>query len=264
MSSSFSIITTSSNYNLEFPVLPKSKSPSTVPIYIKLLSGDLIHLQVTRNISQYDFYEIVYRHLSGLPEYHSIQLINLILYRTFDDGKDNQLLEHISLLLCPKNDEIFPLFIEPFPFYLDFCNEDIRLTDDSINTYVVINLHIRDKTKSYLEDKIFSQDYLLRCPMSQGDLFIPQIWSMDHITVQNMHFSNFGDWGYIDNPDPDLVINDITQLVSDFTRETPYFFMGATHGLHRVSVLNKLLGDDFEQLMKFYISDNNDNSDDDE
>jgi hypothetical protein len=87
---------------------------------------------------------------------------------------------------------------------------------------------------------------------------------MDHITVQNMHFSNCGDWGYIDNPDPDLVINDITQLVSDFTRETSYFSMGTTHGLHRVSVLNRLLGDDFDHLMKFYISDNNDNSDDDE
>jgi hypothetical protein len=244
---------TSSNYDFRFPFLSKFKTPPKIPISIKLLSGDLIHLEITQNTTLFDFYEIVYKHLSDLPEYSSVQYTDLILYRTIDE-EQTEILEHISKVLSPNNGEIFLLLINPFPFSIYFCNESIRLTDNSSNEYVVISLSIEDKTKSYPENKILGQDYLLRRPTSKDDRFIPQIWSMDHINVRHMHFNNFGDFGYIENPDPSLVISDITRLVSDFINETPYFFTGTTHGFRRASILYKLLGDDFDRLMNMFLS----------
>ena len=253
MASSFSQTSTSSKYDFEFPFLSKFKTPSNIPISIKLISGDLIHLELAPNTTLFDFYEIVYKHLSGLPEYSSVKYTDLILYRTIDQ-EQTEILEHISKVLSPKNDEMFLLFIEPFPFSIYFCNESIHLKDDSSNEYVVISLSIEDKMKSYPENKILGQDYLLHRPTSKGDLFIPRIWSMEHINVRRMHFSNFGDWGYIENPDQSLVINDPTRLVSDFIRETPYFFTGTTHGFRRAGVLYRLLGDDLVRVMNMFLS----------
>jgi hypothetical protein len=108
--------------------------------------------------------------------------------------------------------------------------------------------------KSYPENKVLTKDYLVRRPTSKGDLFIPHIWSMDHINVQHMRFGRWDDVGYIENPDPSLVINDPTRLVSDFIRETPYFFTGTTHGFRRSGVLYKLLGDDLVRVMNIFLS----------
>jgi hypothetical protein len=255
MASSSFQISTSSNYDSEFSFLSKFKTPPKIPISIKLLSGDLIHLELAPHTTLFDFYEIVYKHLSGLPEYHSIRYTDIILYRTVDE-ENTELLEHISKVLSPTIDEIFHLFIEPFPFSIYFCNEDIRLTGNNSEQYVVINLSIEDNTKSYPDNKITNKDFILRRPTSKADRFIPQIWSIDHVDVQHMRFTNFGDWGYIQNPNPDLVINDPTRLVSDLIRENPYFFTGTTHGFRRAGVLYKLLGDNFDRLMKMYLSDN--------
>lgn len=230
-----------------------ASSFSKIPISIKLLSGDLIHLEITQNTTLFDLYEIVYTHLSGLPEYSSVQYNDLILYRTIDE-EQTEILEHNSKVLSPNNDEIFLLFINPFPFSIYFCSENIRLTDNSSNEYVVISLSIEDKRKSYPENKILGQDYLLRRPTSKGDLFIPQIWSMDHINVRRMHFSNVGDFGYIENPARSLVISEPIRLVSDFISETPYFFTGTTHGYRRSCTLYKLLCDDLVRLMNMFLS----------
>lgn len=232
-----------------------SKTPPKIPISIKLLSGDLIPLELTQNTTLFDFYEIVYKHLSSLPEYSSVQYTDLILYRTIDD-EQNEILEHISKVLSPINNEIFSLLINPFPFSIYLCDENIRLTDNNNNQYVVINLSIEDNTQSYPDNKIFNQDFILHRPTSKCDLFIPKIWSMEHINVRRMNFTNFDDFGYIENPDPSLIINDPGRLVSNFIRETPYFSTGTTHGIRRSGVLYKLLFDKLEYVMKTYISDN--------
>ncbi len=257
MASFISLAPTSSNYDLEFPSLPRKKQSSPFYVYVKNMSGDLFDFEITKNISHFDFYKIVYQYLSSLPDYQSLDFTDLILYRCGDGEKENQLLDHRPLCLNPKKDEIFIMFIEPLPslsIYADFTNESIELSDNSGTDYRVICLSIQDTRKSYPDNRLLIQDYLVRCPTSEDDLLNPQIWSMDHINVTNMRFGRWEDIGSIDNPDPSLVINDPTQLIVGFTLYNPYFSDKDFEGFRRHQIFYSEMRKNFDHLMRFYLT----------
>jgi hypothetical protein len=231
-----------------------------------MLSGYLIHFNITRRTTQYEFYELVYNYLSNLSEYNSIKLTDLILYRMSETEKENELLQNEPFYLCPKMDQIFILFLErlpPISIYGYFCNESCDLTDDSGIDYKVISLNIYDKTKQYPENKLLTQEYLVRRPTSENDILIPQIWSMDNIIVKYMRYDRWEDIGYIENPNPSLIINDLPNLTFEFIYKHPYFSMGTPEGFRRRGVFIKLIYKDLIRLMKYYLTGSDSDSDSD-
>jgi hypothetical protein len=263
MDSSFSVNSSSPNYNLDFPRLPRKNTRSTVPIMIKMLSGDLICIEITRNTTCTNLYDFIYQYLRGFEEFQSLKFIDLMLYREGDEEKDNKLLEHNSLLVCPKKDELFLLYIESYYFNVNLSDETVLLIDNNENLYHMINISIVHKSESSPDEMFSSQDYIVRRPTSKGDLFIPQIWSKNHIKLRSMYFhhtdiiENYNSALLIDNPDPSLVITNITHLVSDFISNTPYFNTKITHGLQRIGRLYKQLSTNWNKLMEFYFPNKN-------
>ncbi len=95
------------NYNIDFPSLPLQSSVSSlVPVSIKKLSGDMISIIISSDITIKQFYEFVWR---LIPERIALQCLDL-----FRIGSEDPLLP-TSIPLYPQKDEVFVISIEIHP-----------------------------------------------------------------------------------------------------------------------------------------------------
>jgi hypothetical protein len=110
---SFSVILFSPEYDLHFPVLPGLKKLYSIPIYVKLMSGDLIRFIVASNCNNFDLYGVVLYYLDSLSDNDSICENDFVIFRSLKDERENEIIERTPFNLHPKENEVFYLFIEP-------------------------------------------------------------------------------------------------------------------------------------------------------
>jgi hypothetical protein len=110
---SFSIVPFSSEYDFHFPVLLGLKTSYCIPIYVKMMSGELIRFIVSINCTNVILYLVVLYYLNSLSEYESICEYDYILYRILNNEKENEIIQMNAFYLYPKQDEVFFIFIEP-------------------------------------------------------------------------------------------------------------------------------------------------------
>jgi hypothetical protein len=107
---SFSIILFSPEYDLHFPVLPGLKKSYSISIYVKMLSGNLIPFIVPSNCNNSHLYGVVLYHLNLLSEYECICYDDFFLFRS--SNEENEIIKYAPFPLYPKENEVFYLFIE--------------------------------------------------------------------------------------------------------------------------------------------------------
>jgi hypothetical protein len=106
----FYIDISSTQYDTDFPLLPHGKhSPSLLPISIKMLTGDLLMLDIPSTMLNTMLYDIVIDHL--LPSCGPLDVSDLMLYRM-----NGNLIMYDPFVLCPAYNDVFMALIEPFPF----------------------------------------------------------------------------------------------------------------------------------------------------
>jgi hypothetical protein len=219
------------------------KTESCVPIVsvvIKMLSGDLIQLNIAADITQRQFYKIVN------DRYSSYHRAELILYR-MSSVEDDLILFQTDRSLQPQEGEIFCLFIEPFPFSIYFTTECVA-SDRNQTAYFIAEMTINDddETKSNLiEEKL-----LIRTPRYQGDLFIPAIYHMKDIEIIRTEHNGYGcSKSLIENPTYNLSFSDITLLVRSFIRQNEYF---SIHTVARTHLMYQRLIKEWDELMDLH------------
>jgi hypothetical protein len=119
------------NYDIDFPPLPiHSIVSSSVLISIKMMSGDIISITISTDITIKQFYEFIWR---IIPERIDLQCLNL-----FRMDSEESLLP-TSTLLYPQKDEIFYIYIEIHPhlslrvdfesngYYHDICYQSYEV-----------------------------------------------------------------------------------------------------------------------------------------
>lgn len=117
------------NYDTEFPSLPihpiRPISKSFCSVFIKMMSGDIIPIEIVSKITIKEFYELVWR---TIPDRIALQCIDL-----FREDSEDPLLPTLTPLY-PKKNEIFNLLIQIHPH---------------------LSLHVDFEANAYFQDKLY-------------------------------------------------------------------------------------------------------------
>jgi len=223
-----------------------------VSVVIKMLSGDLIQLEIDADTTQSQFYKIVN------DRYSSYHLAELLLYR-MSDVEDNIILLQTDHSLQPQEGEVFCLFIEPFPFSIHFTTECVA-SDRNLTEYFVAEITIDNKDES--KSNLFEEKLLIRTPQHQGDLFIPEIYNMKDIEIIRTEYREYGCIkSHIENPTYNLSFSAITLLVRNFISQNEYF---SIHTVTRTHLMYQCLIKEWDELINLHTDFDTQSHSDDE
>jgi len=208
-----------------------------ISVVIKMLSGDLIPLEIPVDTTQLQFYKIVN------DRYSSYHLAELLLYR-MSEIEDNLILVQTDHPLQPQEGDVFCLFIEPFPFSIYSTTECVA-SDRNQTYYFIAEITIDGDDES--KSSLYEERLLIRTPQHQGDLFIPEIYHMKDIQIIRTEYREYGCIKFdIENPTYNLAFSDITLLVRSFISQNEYF---SIHTDARTHLMYQRLIKEWDELM---------------
>lgn len=219
---SFCVNPQSSHYDVDFPSLPlKWKKISAQMI---MSSGEILNLRLDSRITQSEFYQLVVDYLHHTPENQYITCDHIMIHRDADQ-KD---LYPYGAPLCPVEDEIFHLRVEPYqpPTYSVHFSWEADLMDETSESYIASDLCIYELHPSVhnlfpTEKRIFDDSYAIRRPFQDDNPSVFKIYRLEDIEIKRMHFTKSCDWGYIRIPDSAVAMTKIEDLYAEVTKHTP-------------------------------------------
>lgn len=243
----------SSNYDLEFPPLPsnpKKKMDSPLfPVFIKLMSGELISLEINKSYTTLQLYRAVQ---TLFPEYKLFEFVLSRLSSIHMDEDDEKHYIKLDLdtdvCLYPKPNEIFFLIIDIWSYYI-YLTLGLCASDRVGNNYIISTLRAYSKAL----EKSFDEQYLIRIPNNDHELIFPVIYHMDDIEIICIHRRidlDQEDYSYIAPPNIDHSYDSIYSIIPRSILDDPYF---SVHSTIRKQFLYKILEKEWNQLMKYCI-----------